>query len=76
MEKYSPDKTLKVAHIIMLTCFLITSFCVVLVYGFDQSLEIPILLCLHISIIIFAAFFKLGYLLRLNSLKALGKPVN
>lgn len=73
---HCPDRILKVAHLIMLTCFFVTTLCLILVYGFDQHLEIYVLIGLHVSIIIFAALFKLGYLLRLNCLKAMGMPVN
>lgn len=45
-------------------------------YGAELSLSIPVQVALHIFLIILPAFFKIGYVVRLNALKQLGRPVN
>ena len=72
----NPSQLLNVAHLLMAFCLFVTVMAITFVYGFGESFSLGLNILGHISIIVFPAFFKLGYILRLHSLKQLGLPVN
>ena len=67
---------LKVAHISMAVTFLLSLIILVVIYGMELQLGIPLLIFLHILFVVMAAIFKISYVVRLNALKQLGRPVH
>lgn len=72
----NPANLLKTAHWSMAATFLLSVAIIYIAYGAELSLSIPVQVALHIFLIILPAFFKIGYVVRLNALKQLGRPVN
>jgi hypothetical protein len=71
-----PLTLLKVAHISMAITFLLSVIILVIIYGMELPLGIPLLIFLHILFVVMAAIFKISYVLRLNALKQLGKQAH
>lgn len=71
-----PENMLFYAHAAMVACFVCSISIIYIAYGSDINLSIPTQVMLHIMLIIFPAFFKIGYVIRLNALKLLNRPVN
>lgn len=64
------------AHCTMATTFCLSLLIVYVSYGSKLTLTIPTQALLHVGLILFPTFFKISYIVRLNALKQLGKPVN
>lgn len=71
-----PKTLLSTAHWAMAATLLLSVVIIYIVYGIELNLSIPMQIGLHIFLIILPAFFKIGYVVRLNALKQLGRPVN
>ncbi|MBB1269927.1 hypothetical protein [Shewanella sp. SR44-3] len=64
---------LAVAEWLLLSSGLVILACLVLSFGFEQALAMPILIGTHIGTIIFAGVFKVAYVLRCVCLHGLGE---
>ena len=56
----------------MLSALTITVACLTMSFGYENYLSIPLQVTAHIATIIFAAIFKLGYVLRCIGVDGLG----
>lgn len=72
----NPLKLLHVAHTGMLLSLVLSLAALSLAYVFSHSLGLATQVASHIALIVFPAFFKLGYVLRLTALKQLGRAVD
>ncbi|WP_036187669.1 hypothetical protein [Marinimicrobium agarilyticum] len=72
----NPLKLLHVAHAGMLLSLVLSLGALSLAYMFSHSLGLATQVASHIALIVFPAFFKLGYVLRLTALKQLGRAVD
>lgn len=74
----APDTLLRAAHGGMAVCGTVSLIVVYLLYGIPDTLTLPLPATIfgHISLILFPAAFKLGYVLRLAALKQMGRAVN
>ncbi len=72
----NPLKLLHIAHAGMLVSLLLSSGALSMAYVFAHSLGLGTQVASHIALIVFPAFFKLSYVLRLSALKQLGRPVD
>ncbi len=72
----NPKAMLNYAHCTMATTLSLSLLIVYITYGSNLILTIPTQALLHVGLIIFPTFFKISYIIRLNALKQLGKPVN
>lgn len=59
----------------MLITLLITTICITITFGFEQYFTMPIQIAAHILTIIFAALFKVGYVIRCVGVHGLGFKV-
>jgi len=57
---------------LMLSALTITVICLTMSFGYENYLSIPQQVAAHITTIIFAAIFKLGYVLRCVGVDGLG----
>lgn len=74
-EQFDLEKMLKISNVVFWSALGVTLLSLFAVYGFYEYLSIGQQVALHISTIIFAAVFKLGYVLRLVAQKELGLTV-
>ncbi|WP_448248941.1 hypothetical protein [Thalassotalea agariperforans] len=72
MKTPSASNLLRLANISMLVTAFVTLTAISLVYGIEDKLTLVQQIAGHITIMIMPALFKLSYVLRLVSLKALG----
>jgi ABC-type molybdate transport system permease subunit len=72
----NPKAMLTYAHCTMATTLCFSLLIVYVMYGTNFTFTIPVQALLHVCLIIFPTFFKISYIVRLNALKQLGKPVN
>jgi hypothetical protein len=72
----TPNVLLQLAHASMAVCGVISLVIVYLLYGMPSTMPLPVTIAGHIALIVFPAFFKLGYVLRLAALKQMGRAVN
>ncbi|WP_049629510.1 MULTISPECIES: hypothetical protein [unclassified Cellvibrio] len=72
----NPKAMLNYAHCTMAATLSLSLLIVYVTYGSNLILTIPTQAILHVGLIIFPTFFKISYIIRLNALKQLGKPVN
>lgn len=70
------EKTLKCANAALLGFFLATVVAVVLAYPLVGALPMPAQIGAHIGTLLFATGIKISYVVRLVSLKSLGRPVH
>lgn len=70
------EKILKCANAALLGCFLATVVTVVLAYPLAGALSMPVQIGAHIGTLLFATGVKISYVVRLVSLKSLGRPVH
>lgn len=56
----------------MIVSLFITCTCLLMTFGFDESFSITTQIAAHISTIIFAALFKIGYVIRCVGVHGLG----
>jgi len=71
-----PFIILRIAHWAMATTLILALGIIVLIYGFDVGLSIPVLIFFHIFFVLLATIFKISYVARLAALKQLGKPAH
>ena len=74
-KKINLEKMLTISNIVFWSAVTVTLTSIFIVYSLYEYLSIGLQVVLHISIIIFAAGFKLGYVLRLVAQKELGLVV-
>ena len=72
----NPKTMLNYAHCTMAATLSLSLLIVYITYGSNLILTISTQALLHVGLIIFPTFFKISYIIRLNALKQLGKPVN
>lgn len=70
------DKVLGFANTALLVAVLALIVTVLFSYPFADHLSMSAQIAAHIGTLIFATLVKLSYILRLISLKALGRPVH
>ena len=70
------DKVLGFANTALLVAVLALIVTVLVSYPFADHLSLQSQIAAHIGTLIFATLVKLSYILRLISLKALGRPVH
>ncbi|MBS3799194.1 MULTISPECIES: hypothetical protein [unclassified Pseudoalteromonas] len=59
----------------MVMSFMTTALCLLITYKFNHYFSIPAQVSAHIATIVFAAFFKVGYVVRCVGLHGLGYSV-
>jgi hypothetical protein len=72
----NPKAMLTSAHWAMATTLLLSLLIVYIAYGANLRLTIQTQVFLHVGLIVLPAFFKISYIIRLNALKQLGRPVD
>lgn len=72
----NPQTMLISAHWAMASTLIVSVIIVYIAYGANLKLSIPIQAFLHVGLIILPALFKISYIIRLNALKQLGRPVD
>lgn len=60
---------------LMIVALVTSLFCLVITFGYDQYFSIAVQIAGHISTIIFAALFKIGYVIRCVGVHGLGYKV-
>ncbi|MDX1456681.1 MAG: hypothetical protein R3276_03775 [Marinobacter sp.] len=70
------NRLLKVANGALLMCLLALVGTLILAYPMAGQLSMPVQIAAHIGTLLFATGIKVTYILRLVSLKALGRPVH
>lgn len=60
---------------LMILSLTITLFCITMSFGFNELISLPFQIASHIFTIVFAAFFKLGYVIRCVGVHGLGYKV-
>lgn len=70
------EKMLSLANTALVIALLALIATVVISYPLASQLSIPAQIAAHIGTLLFATLVKLSYILRLISLKALGRPVH
>lgn len=70
------EKVLGFANTALLVAVLALIVTVLVSYPFAEQLSMPVQIAAHIGTLLFATVVKLSYILRLISLKALGRPVH
>jgi len=71
-----PAVMLKAAHFSMGSSLALSLIILYVIYGTSWNPGIPLLILLHILLVVFAAIFKISYVVRLTALKQLGRPVH
>lgn len=71
-----PETLLRCAHQMMGVCLLFSLGIIYLLYGIRPDISLRAQVGLHIGLVIFPAFFKIGYIVRLTALKQLGRVAN
>jgi len=71
-----PSVMLKTAHARMVIPFMLCISALYAIFGLESMLSIPLLIFLHIFFVLNATIFKVSYVIRLNALKHLGRPVH
>lgn len=70
------EKVLGFANTALLLTVVALVMTVLVSYPFADQLSIPLQIAAHIGTLLFATLMKLSYILRLVSLKSLGRPVH
>ena len=72
MSHLTLHKCILVGNWLMIISALITASCITLNFGFEQSTTLSIQIAGHIATIVFAAIFKIGYVVRCIGAHGLG----
>ncbi|WP_339806818.1 hypothetical protein [uncultured Marinobacter sp.] len=67
---------LKLANSLLLISLLGVAITVLLAYPMADLLSLPVQIAAHIATLLFATLLKLSYVMRLVSLKSLGRPLH